>query len=269
MTLLVRRALAATTATAALFALAGCGDATDSKAAAKPAASPSASASNEPTPTAGSGQSITGDQFAALLKTALDKATTAHVTMDLGGLGSGHGDADYTTTPPELAMTLTMQALGGDVEIRLVDGKLYLKGSTFGDKWVSIPTDDPSSPLGALGGNFDLSKQLETFGAAVTEATDDGPEDVDGESLEHYTTKLDPKKMVASVPGASSSGAQLPDQLTAEWWFDGDGLIRKFSGDFGGTAIALTLSDWGTNVDIAAPPSDEVTTMPGSGTGGA
>lgn len=276
MSLSARRLVAATAATAAVVALSGCNNSDDTAAEKPPAsaaASDAASAASTPSATpedgGATGTSMTGQQFADLLKTALDKATTARVTMDLGGLGSGKGDADYTKTPPELAMTLAMQAMGGTVEIRLVGGTMYLKGSTFGDQWVSIPLDDPSSPLGALGGSLDLTKQLQAFADAVETATDEGTEDVAGESLHHYTTTVDTKKLGESMPGAGSSAGQLPDKTTADWWFDGDGLIRKFSSDIAGTSVTMTLSDWGTDVDIEAPPSDQVITLPGSGTGGA
>jgi len=63
--------------------------------------------------------------------------------------------------------------------------------------------------------------------------------------------------------------ADLPDTMTQEWWFDQDGFIRKFSSDFGQTTTTMTMSDWGGDVDIEAPPSDEVTTMPGMGGAGA
>jgi hypothetical protein len=267
--------LAATAATAALLALAGCGgdNAGDSAAdkaaaAATPAASESPTEGGEDFAAPATGEAVSGEEFTDLLRTALDEATTAHVTMDLGAAGSGEGDADYTETPPELAMKMSMDALGGDVEVRMVDGTIYVKSATMGDQWVSIPLDDPNSPFGDLGSNLDLASQFETFAAAVTEATYDGPEDVDGETLDHYTTSLDAKKLVESVPGAAASGGELPDALTAEWWFDEGGRVRKFSSDFGGSATVLTLSDWGTDVDIEAPPSDEVTTMPGMGAGG-
>ena len=185
--------------------------------------------------------------------------------MDLGAAGSGEGDADYTKSPPELAMTMTMDALGGDVEVRLVGGTMYMKSATFGDKWISIPLDDPNSPLGAIGSQLDVTKQIEVFADAITSATYVGPEDVDGESLDHYTATVDTAKLLQNMPSAPAGQAELPDTISQEWWFDGDGLIRKFSQDFGGSATAITLSDWGKDVEIEAPPADEVTTMPGAG----
>jgi len=184
--------------------------------------------------------------------------------MDLGTAGSAEGDADYTKSPPELAMTMTMDSLGGDVEVRLVGGTMYMKSATFGDKWISIPLDDPNSPLGAIGSQLDVTKQIEVFADAITSATYVGPEDVDGESLDHYTATVDTEKLLQNLPSAPAGQAELPDTLTQEWWFDGDGLIRKFSQDIGGSATVMTLSDWGEDVDIEAPPADEVTTMPGA-----
>ena len=278
MTLPVRRTLAAAAATATLLALAGCtGDDTGAeKATDQPAAASSATGDASQAPSddseadapAGEGEQVSGPEFAGLLESALDQATTAHVAMDLGGtLGSGEGDADYTTTPPELAMTLSMPTLGGDVEVRLVDDAMYLKSPSFGDQWISLPLDDPDSPLGALGGQLDVKKQFETFAASVTSATNDGAEDVDGESLDHYTATVDTQKMIQDLPSAAVGQADLPDTMTQEWWFDQDGFIRKFSSDFGQTTTTMTMSDWGGDVDIEAPPSDEVTTMPGTTAG--
>ena len=276
MSLPVRRVLAAAAATATVLALAGCGG--DDDTAADKASSPSSAADSsapadaatsdsgaaEESEAAGSGEEMSADEFAGLLKDALDKATTAHVTMDLGGtLGSGEGDADYTKAPPELAMKLTMDALGGDVEVRLVGGTMYMKSPTFGDKWVSIPLDDPNSPLGAIGSNLDVKKQVELFADAVTSATYEGAEDVDGESLDHYTATVDTKKLLQNLPSAAAGQVDVPESMTQDWWFDDDGLIRKFSSDVGGAATVMTLSEWGEDVDIEAPPSDEVTTMPG------
>jgi len=267
----VRRALATAAATAVLLALAGCGDDDSSTAkSSSSASSASSSASDEPSSTAsatgsaGAGEEISPEDFAGVLKDALDEATTAHVAMELGGAaGTAEGDTDYTKSPPEIAMTMTLAQLGGDVEVRMVAGTMYMKSATFGDKWVSVPLDDPSSPLGSMGDLFDVTKTLEGFANAVTSATR-GTEDVDGESLDHYTATVDTQKLLASMPELSAAAGTLPKTVTQEWWFDEDGLIRKFSGDFGGTSTAMTFSDWGEDVSIEAPPADQVTTMPGA-----
>jgi hypothetical protein len=261
----LRRALAAAAATAAILALAGCSDDSGSeKASDEPGTTASATSAAGDGEAPEEGQELTGPEFADLLGAAIDQATTAHVTMDLGGgLGSGEGDADYTKTPPDLAMKLAIDALGGDIEVRLVDGTMYVKSPTSGDKWISTSLDDRSSPLGALGDSLDVKKQFELFRDAVTSATYNGAEDVDGESLDHYTATVDTEKMLQGLPSAAAGQVDLPASMTHDWWFDDDGLIRKFSSEFGGAATVMTLSDWGGDVDIEAPPSDEITTAPG------
>ena len=244
----VRRALVSAAATTLLLALAGCGG---NDATAKDSSSSSSSASAD---------ALSGTEFVDLLKGAIDKATTAHVTLDLGGsMGTAAGDADFTKSPPEAAIKLSMGQLG-DAEVRLVDGTLYLKSASLGDKWVSTSMDDAKSPLGPLGQQLDLTKTIETFADSVTSATDKGSEDVDGESLHHYTATVDPQKLVASLPSSAGTGS-LPKTMTQDWWFDKDGLLRKFSSDLGGTSVTVTLSDWGKDVSIEAPPADQVTTM--------
>jgi hypothetical protein len=257
----VRRVLATAAATATILALAGCGS-DDGKAAEKSSSTSRASGSASPAG-AGSGEEMSADEFAGLLQDALDKATTTHVTMDLGAIGSGEGDADYTKSPPELAMKMTMDALGGAIELRLVDGSMYMKSSTFGDKWIALSLDDPNNPLGELGSQLDVKKQIEVFADSVTSATYNGAEDVDGESLDHYTATIDTTKLLQNLPSEAAGQADVPESMSQDWWFDSDGLIRKFSTDFGGAATVMTLSEWGEDVTIEAPPSDEVTTMPG------
>ncbi|QIG43662.1 LppX_LprAFG lipoprotein [Nocardioides anomalus] len=272
----VRRTLAAAAATAALLALAGCGGddsggskasddtGSSSSASASTGASDDTSASADATDDAtedagsGSGESVTAAEFTDVLQNALDEATTANLTMDLGQLGSGTGAADYTQDPPATAVKLSMPALGGDLEVRQVDGTIYLKGAQFGDSWVSIEAGDKSSPLGDLGNQLDPAKQFETYAAAVTEATHDGDDEVDGETLDKYTTTVDTAKLVSQMPQAAGGAAGLPDTLTQEWWFDDEGRIRQFTMDIAGAPIKLGLSDWGADVSVEAPPADQV-----------
>jgi hypothetical protein len=259
----VRRVATSAAATALVLTAAACGGNDKATDTSSSASRTSASASSTP------GQQLSGPQFADILKGALDKATTAHMTMDLGGgNGTAEGDADYTKTPPEAAIKMTVAQLGGDVEVRMVGGKLYMKSPSFGDKWVSASLDDPQSPLGSLGAQLDMTKTLQTFADAVVSATDEGTENVDGDSLEHYKAAVDTKKLVSSLSSSGADTGSVPRTMDQDWWFDSDGLLRKFSTDLGGHPITVTLSNWGEDVSIEAPPSDQVTKMPAMGTGG-
>jgi hypothetical protein len=256
----VRRVATSAAATALALTLAACGGNDTAK---------DTSASTGPTASATTGQQLSGPEFAAVLKSALDKATTAHLTMDLGSkAGTAEGDADFTKTPPEAAIKLSVEQLGGDVEVRMVGGTLYLKSPSFGDKWVSASLDDAKSPLGSLGTELDMTKTLQTFADAVVSATDEGTDTVDGESLQHYKAAVDTKKLVSSLSSAGTDAGSVPNTMDQNWWFDSDGMLRKFSTDLGGQALTVTMSNWGEDVSIDAPPSDQVTKMPSMGTGG-
>jgi hypothetical protein len=248
----VRRVATSAAATALVLTLAACGGGQDK------ATDPSSSASSS------SSGKLSGQQFAGILKDALDKASTAHMTMELGSAGTAEGDADYTSSPPKAAIKLSMAQLGGDVEVRMVDGTLYVKSSSLGDKWISTALDDPDSPLGSLGEQLDMAKTLQTFADAVVSASDEGSDVVDGESLEHYTSTVDTQKLISSMSSSAGDAGSLPKTMDQDWWFDGDGFVRKFSTDIGGQPLTVTLSEWGDDVSIEAPPSAEVTSMPGT-----
>jgi hypothetical protein len=268
----LRRPLAIAAASLVALALAGCGGddgkAADKTSSASSSAPTSASASSPDAASSdtasASGAELSPAEFTGILKDALDKATTAHLTMDLGsGAGTAEGDVDYTQDPPVMAMTMSVAQLGGDIDARLVDGKMYLQTAALGEKWVLVPLDDASSPLGSLGDLFDFSKAMENFAAAVTSVQDLGQEDRDGETLEHYSATVDTSKLASQLPSALAGGAaSLPDTLTQDWWFDSDDRISEFSFQSGPNPVDFKLSDWGEKVSVDAPPADQVTSMP-------
>ena len=80
-------------------------------------------------------------------------STAGNVTMsgDIGGMGQKL-DA--------LALGMTMKIPGtGTAEMRIVDAAFYMKipGLGLGSKWLKVPLDDPSNPLGSV------YSQLATF----------------------------------------------------------------------------------------------------------
>nr|WP_237448281.1 LppX_LprAFG lipoprotein [Nocardioides flavescens] len=205
-----------------------------------------------------------------MVKKALDDATTANVTIDTSGGAaglSGTGQVDYESEPPAVKMTATIAQMG-DIDITLVDNTFYLKSSALGgDKWVEVPLDDPNSPFGALGDQLDPAAGLEKLVDGVQSATYVGEEDVDGDELDHYTASVDTATLLKDLPAEAQGSSGLPATVEYEMWFDQDGLIRKFSADLGSTVgtTSGTFDDWGTDVDIEAPPASEVTQMPSLG----
>ena len=165
------------------------------------------------------GDEISADDLASLLEDALaqgKEAGSASVSFEAGssektGL-SGEGVVAYADETVEADFTVESGLLGGSAEVRLVDGVLYAKVPMFGDKFFEIDPDDPASPLGAmlggeLGGELDAHPDLESMfdglEGAISEATYVGEDDVQGESLSHYSVEIDPAELVdgAEQPG--------------------------------------------------------------------
>jgi hypothetical protein len=90
-----------------------------------------------------------------------------------------------------------------------------------------------------------------------------GEEDVDGETLKHYTMTVRSEAVRDLQQDMGTSGARLPKAITYDLWTDADGMMRKTTmvmGDLG--TVTVELSGWGEPVDIEVPPASEVMEMP-------
>ncbi|MCW2793697.1 MAG: hypothetical protein JWO76_2795 [Nocardioides sp.] len=268
----VRRALAAAVvAPLAVASLAACGG--DDGTAADPASSASTSSSSSSSPSDAptseapeAGSDVDPAELTAKFATAFENTTTAHaeVTSELmGGALNGKGDLDYTGDSPAASMVMTGDAFNGEeAETRLVDGIMYMKLGSFTDnKFAKIDLSDPNNPLGTLGDTVDPKAALDKIGAAMTKATYVGEEDVDGQAMQHYTASVDMAKVLEGMgQDGATSGTQIPKSMEYDVWFDGEGRLAKMVVDMAklGTTTT-TLTDFGTDVSIEAPPASEIT----------
>ncbi len=267
------------TASAALLALlmtlAACGgDDTDPE-----ADEPSASASEVSDPAAPSetevagpaeGEEIGADELVERFVTALDDATTATITSEAGGAFAltGEGVVDFTTDPYEMQMTLSAAQMGGDFEIRLVDGVMYVRSPMGDGKFAALDLDDPANPFGTgFTDLLDPRALAEPLEEALITATYAGAETVDGEQLEHYSAELDTEEFLSAVvpEAAGQAGAAgMGPTVVYDLFFDDAGLFRRFEVDMGGAAgsIAGTYDNWGEPVTIEAPPKSQISDQP-------
>lgn len=276
----LRRGLVGGVVTLVLVALSGCGGASEE--AADPAAGSAAVTSAVPAPDTESvdgaanveevaaGESVDREEFLDLFKASISQATTAHVSMKTsatsGGV-EGEGDIDLGTTPPLMKLTMSLDQLGGDVEMRLVDGVAYMLLPQLGGKYVRFDLADPGNPLGSsFGEQFDIENQFELFGDAVQEVTYLGRQDVGGEPMERYSLVVDGQAIAdqAEESGLGAGAASIPDEISYEVSFDADGLFREMTFELGEISSTVTYSDWGKKVSIKAPKPSEVTSLPGS-----
>lgn len=258
----VRRGLAAALVPLALTSLTACGGdnqkATDS--------------SSSPTAPTSSGASVAPADFVAMFEAGFAALTTAHETMtfDLGSVGTmrGSGDVDYSGSSPAMTFNLSGGPYGGDgMEMRLVDETMYVQipGMSAG-KFVKFDLSDPSNPLGSLGAQLDPREMFSSFEKGIDSVTFVGQEEVDGETLDHYSVGVDTAALLDSLDQSLPPlGASSGDKVSYEVWLDGDHRLHRMTVDLGATGtMEVTLSDWGKQVSVEAPSPDQVTEMPGT-----
>ncbi len=225
------------------------------------------------TTTGGTGS---GTDFTITANGATDYANhTADITLDLGGL----------------AKQLPAGALGaGDLsfEERVIGDAIYMKlpaaltsltgGAT--KPWAKV---DASKILGGLGGSSmsggtDPTQALAYLSGVSDDVTKVGTESVRGVDTTHYKATLDLKKALDQLPPALQGNDQykkLLDQtisqlgsstFPADVWIDGQGRLAKITYALtvptGGQKVSvdysLELYDFGSPVDVQAPPADQV-----------
>ena len=274
--LAVRRVAAATVSVLALGGLAACGD--DSGDSDKAASDSTSQVAGETSDDLEEGETVDPAEFVKTVTEGLEASTTAHVTMtmSLGSTGEvdAEGDLDYTTDPASVAMTMTSPMGGGDMDIRLVDGIMYISmGELTQGKFMKIDPSDPKGPLAGLGmdgmlDQMDPGKALANLEGGISEVTYVGEED----DLDHYELTVDMQAMLEQMGSElpPSAESEMPETITYDLWLDDEGRFTKLSMDdlpMGGDSgsMEMTVSGWGEEVDIEAPPANQVTEMPGLG----
>jgi hypothetical protein len=207
---------------------------------------------------------VGGDTATLPLDGALDFETGAfESTYDMSQLGiPGAGDSKVHARMVDGVMYMNLGDLGGDADESLstmTDGKSWMKldlgafgqGSTGGV--TGLGDADPSGTLEALRG----AGEVETVGTDTLR----------GVETTHYRAMIDPQKALDEAPAnLREQGLKGLDELggpvPVDVWIDGDGQTRKISMDIdaksGRVATTIEYYDFGTDVDVSAPPADDV-----------
>ncbi|WP_300600147.1 DUF6612 family protein [uncultured Nocardioides sp.] len=218
-------------------------------------------------PDVAEGEEISAEELSALMIAAFEKATTADLVMSMTAGGQDidvTGQADYTSDPVSMRMEMSGMGGTGDMEIIVVDNAMYMKLAVMSDKFLKLDLDDPDNPVGgSFTGQLDPRAQAEVMEEGLQTATYVGQEEVEGETLDHYTAVVDSTAMLEQMEGAADVAGQLPETITYELWLTDEGLFRQMEIDMGAVAgeMQMRFVDWGTDVDIEAPPASEVTDM--------
>ncbi|MFD1825089.1 MULTISPECIES: DUF6612 family protein [Mumia] len=258
------RTISAAVAALALALTAGCGssadvaDGGDGGAGATPSTSSQGGSSDE------GATELTSANFADTLGGAQTDARSAHMTISMEAAGQKiDAEADVITDsdPSKTAMRMTMDASGQSIEMTLVDGALYMKAPGMPEgKWMKLSLDAAAGAagesFGQLRDSMDPTKSIENLKDALKSVTATGQtETIDGVEASRYDVVVDTSK-IAGMEAAAA--AQLPAEITYEYWVGPDDLPRKVVMDVAQIPMEMTFTKWGEDVEITAPPAGQV-----------
>jgi hypothetical protein len=211
----------------------------------------------------------TGQSFAIDANGVFDKGQ-GDITMDMSsvlgaaGLSGGNGTVEmrYLQENGDPVIYMNMPFLS-----QMIPG---------GAKWIRLDLEQAGKGLGVdlnqlMGqANQNPASVLDMLRASGS-VTEVGSETVNGESTTHYQASIDLSRAVDKLgPQAQAMVQHLIDQgapasIPVDVWVGDDGLVRKLTMDESLTAggqttdvkLSMTISDYGTPVNVTAPPSGE------------
>lgn len=169
---------------------------------------------------------------------------------------------------------LDVPAAGGVIQQRIVDGTIYLALPQEPGVFYALDLAEVAGT--ALGGSTDPIAALQSLEAASDDVREVGTETVRDVETTHYTGTFDVAAAIEQAQGntrtvlESTLGALDLDRVPFDVYLDEEGRVRRFaqrlelpgSEQTGGQALTSTTSvdvfDFGTQVDVAAPPAEQV-----------
>jgi hypothetical protein len=233
---------------------------------------------------------------------AVYEAGTFHQELEMSMSAAGEslsvsGEADVDNVNQRIDMTMDLGILGGDMQVLMDGGVVYMRSPVFedvGTRWVSLDPSKMGPAAAAQFGGFwtgttDPSAYIGLF-AGVFDVKAAGEQEIDGASTTHYVGSIDLKKVierVSDVLGEHVDAATkeqlemvvdqfgslgIEETIPFEIWIDDEGSPRRqrISLDLGkfvpgseeaSVEMTVDFSDFGKPVDIQIPRASEVTDM--------
>jgi hypothetical protein len=212
--------------------------------------------------------------------------TSGGIDVRIHGQGSfddngGELDMDMSqtfkslSTPPAAEMTMKTVYLieDGDPVMYMKFGGLPMPG---GKSWVRVDLEKAGKAMGVdfsqlmSGANQNPTQSLDMLKGAG-DFTRVGTDDLQGVETTHYHGTVDLQKAAGSHNAAAAGIQSLidlgaPSQYPVDVWIDAAGYIRQYQTVFNETsngkattvAMTMDISDYGTAVNVSAPPADQV-----------
>jgi hypothetical protein len=233
---------------------------------------------------------------------AVYEVGTFHQELEMSMSGAGEsfsmsGEADVDNVQKRIDMTMDLGMLGGEMQLLMDGGVVYMRSPVFqdaGTEWISMDPSkmDPAAAaqFGGFGtGTTDPSAYIGLF-AGVFDVKVSGEQELQGVPTTHYVGTIDLKKVIegfADVVGEDVDretkeqlqmvveqfdSLGIDEKIAFEIWIDEEGLPRRqrISMDFGelvpgdeeaSMQMTVDFSDFGKPVDIELPRPSEVTDM--------
>lgn len=270
---LARRLGAASLLTTLVLTSASCGGGDDSTATDHTGSETTDDSTDEETEEAsGDLGELSADEFYPAVMAALQEAESMGFSITSAGADAAtemSGVMEYEDDGISMEASSTgAQAM----EMVMLDKVLYIAGGGLplpeGKKWFKVDMTDPDSLFGQLGKSTDpnlMFKAMET----PKEFELLGTEEVDGVETNHYNVVMDTASYTEALDLPAEVAKFLPKEIGIEMWVDADNRPRKFHQELevpsmsGGGEPTLsttegTYYDFGTEVDVEAPPAAEV-----------
>jgi hypothetical protein len=172
---------------------------------------------------------------------------------------SATGAIDYARDRGEIVITSpsdTLEFPGGEMHDRFVGRTIYIGLTLQGElRWTKevddlrgtdrfIPGPGGPGPERLLDLLVKSSKKVENLGT----------DDIRGVPAKHYRAHLDTKKLGGEF-------THYGNNVVIDAWIDEDGLVRRVRVPDGGEGSGFTVADYfdyGVDVDVEAPPAEEI-----------
>ncbi|MCP3819843.1 DUF1396 domain-containing protein [Streptomyces sp. A3M-1-3] len=235
---------------------------------------------------------VTPAAAAAVKRAAEKNEKLTSLTYTMSGKvpdgGSVEARASMSIKPPAMQMSMRGGTAGetGEVEIRLVDGAMYMNGGKEaaaemdGKSWLKFDLSAlgkgsaGADPLGGLSDQADRNPAQDS--ASLTAAKDlrkVGEETVDGVRTTHYAGTVTIAAMRASLKGQDAATEERRekglkqyesmgvDALTMDMWVDENDHTKQFrtrgAADKGPLDLTIKFLDYNKPVTVKAPPASE------------
>lgn len=218
---------------------------------------------------------------------------TAHVdmTLSIGTAGqqataSGSGAIDFSRNAADLHLEFRSAAQQVDVEEILVNQVAYV-GGTFdggsinqlspGKSWISVDLGSLTSAMGESPGDVSTdtnpAAMLRLLAQQGNTVVPLGSSTIDDTKVLGYKVTFDPARVSSEIQSQAlpswlrQATAQIDfSHLSMKVYIDGSNMVRRYVIDMvaseAGAPVdaegTLDLSQFGTAVDVVAPPSDQV-----------